>query len=108
MAAYQYVQLLTRQGEVNDAMLIVDEILQRVPTFAPALLERAKSFERAHRPGEAIEAARTALAGEGNDAATERAAHGVLARCYFLTGNLAAAEQEQQWIQQHPNPDTRR
>jgi tetratricopeptide (TPR) repeat protein len=108
MAAYQYVQLLTRHGEEREAMLMVDEILQRAPAFAPALLERAKSFDRAQRPGEAIEAARTVLAGEALDAATERAAHGILARCYFLTGNVAAAEQEQQWIQQHPNPDTRR
>jgi tetratricopeptide (TPR) repeat protein len=108
MAAYQYVQLLTRLGEDKEAMLIVDEILQRIPAFAPAHLERAKSFEHARRPDAAIEAARAALAGEGNDAATERAAHGVLARCYFLAGNLAAAEQEQEWIQQHPNPETRR
>jgi tetratricopeptide (TPR) repeat protein len=108
IAAYQYVQLLNRLGQESEAMLVVDEILQRVPAFAPAHLERAKSFERARRPGEAIEAARAALAGQGSDPVTERAAHGVLARCYFLTGDLAAAEQEQQWIQQHPNPDTRR
>jgi tetratricopeptide (TPR) repeat protein len=108
MAAYQYVQLLTRQGEDKEATLMVDEILQRVPTFAPALLERAKSLERAQRPGEAIQTARAALAGEGMDAAAERAIHGVLARCYFSTGDHAAAEQEQRWIQQHPNPDTRR
>jgi tetratricopeptide (TPR) repeat protein len=108
MAAYQYVSLLTRLGEEQEAMAIVGEILERVPAFGPAQLELAKSFERAHHPGDAIEAARTALAGQGNDAVTERAAHALLARCYFQTGNVAAAEQEQQWIQQHPNPDTRR
>ena len=106
MAEYQYVQLLTRLGEEKEATLMVDEVLQRAPTFGPAHLERAKSFERAGRYGEAIEAAHSALGGEGNDAGTERAAHGVLARCYFASGNLAAAGQEQEWIQQHPNPDT--
>jgi tetratricopeptide (TPR) repeat protein len=103
MAQYQYVQLLTRLGEEKEAALMVDEILQRAPKFGPAYLERAKSLEHSRRPEEAVAAARTALAGDGNDAATERAAHGVLARCYFLMGNLAAAELEQQWIQQHPD-----
>lgn len=103
MAQYQYVQLLTRLGEEKEAAALVDEILERAATFGPALLERAKALESSGRHAEAIDAALAALRGDGNDAAAERAAHGVLGRCYLATGNATAADGEQQWIQQHPN-----
>jgi tetratricopeptide (TPR) repeat protein len=106
VAAWQYVQLLSRLGETQQVQRISDEILARVPAFAPAHLERAKFFDRSGQPQQAIEAANETLRGEANDANTERAAHAILARCYLVTGDRTAAEREQQWIEKHPNPET--
>jgi tetratricopeptide (TPR) repeat protein len=108
VSAFQYVQFLARYGEDAAAQVIVDGILQRVPRFAPARLERAKYHDKAGDPTRAIAEARLALASDGNDVNTERAAHILIARCYALLGNAEEAASEQAWIEAHPNPETRR
>jgi hypothetical protein len=85
----------------------VGEILDRVPGFGPARLERAKYFDREGQPDKAAEAARLALQSAGNDLNDERAAHGILARSYTALGDTGNASREQAWIEAHPNSETR-
>lgn len=108
IAAYQYVQFLMRQGDDKAAEAIVDEVLRRMPRFAPARLEKAKFLDRNGECAPAIAEAKLALAAEGNDANSERAAHLLMARCYSLLGNAEEAAKEQRWIEAHPNPETPR
>lgn len=108
VAAFQYVQFLARYGDDAAAQKIVDEILQRIPQFGPARLERAKSYDRGGDCARAITEAQLALSSGGNDINTERAAHILMARCYSLLGNTGDAAKEQQWIEAHPNPETPR
>jgi tetratricopeptide (TPR) repeat protein len=108
VAAFQYVQFLTRYADDRAAEAIVDQILQRVPRFGPARLEKAKYDDRAGDPARAIEEAKLALASDGNDVNSERAAHSLMARCYSLLGNADEAAKEQRWIEAHPNPETPR
>jgi tetratricopeptide (TPR) repeat protein len=108
IAAFQYVQFLTRYGDDAAAQAIVDQILQRVPRFGPAHLEKAKYHDRAGEPARAIAEATLALSSDGNDVNSERAAHSLMARCYSLLGNADEAAKEQQWIEAHPNPETPR
>ena len=108
IAAFQYVQFLTRYGDDRAAQVIVDEILQRVPRFGPAHLEKAKYHDRGGECARAIAEAKLALSADGIDANNERAAHMLMARCYSLLGNADEAAKEQQWIEAHPNPETPR
>jgi tetratricopeptide (TPR) repeat protein len=108
IAAYQYVQFLMRYGDDAAAQVVVDEVLQRLPRFAPARLEKAKYYDRGGDCARAITEARLALASDGNDINSERAAHLLLARCYSMLGNAEEAAKEQQWIEAHPNPETPR
>ena len=109
IAAFQYVQFLTRYGDDSAAQEIVDQILKRVPRFGPAHLEKAKHYDRSGNPERAIAEAKLALSSEGNDMNSERTAHSLLlARCYSLLGNAEEAAKEQQWIEAHPNPETPR
>ena len=108
IAAFQYVQFLTRNGDDAAAQAIVDQILQRAPQFAPARLEKAKFYDRGGECARAIAEAKLALASEGIDANNERAVHMLMARCYSLLGNADDAAKEQQWIEAHPNPETPR
>ena len=108
VAAFQYVQFLTRFGDDRAAQEIVDQILKRVPRFGPARLEKAKYYDRSGEPARAISEAELALSSEGNDINSERAAHSLLARCHSLLGNAEKAAKEQQWIEAHPNPDAPR
>ena len=108
VAAFQYFQFLTRHGDDAAAQKIVDEILQRLPRFAPARLEKAKYYDRGGDCARAITEAKLALSSDGNDINSERAAHILMARCYSLLGNAEEAAKEQQWIEAHPNPETPR
>ena len=107
VAAFQYVQFLTRYNDDETAAKIVDEILQRVPEFGPAHLEKAKYLERAKQIESAIAEAQLALQSPGNDLNSERAAHSLLAKCHFALGHVEEAKREQEWIESHPNPETR-
>jgi predicted Zn-dependent protease len=106
IAAFQYVQFLTRQGDDVAAQEIVDQILKRAPRFGPARLEKAKYYDRSGDPARAISEAKLALSSEGIDGNSERAAHSLLARCHSLLGNAEEAAKEQRWIEAHPNPET--
>ncbi len=108
IAAFQYVQFLTRYGDDRAAQDIVDQILDRVPRFGPAHLEKAKYYDRSGNAARAISEAKLALSSEGNDLNTERASHSLLARCHSLLGNTEEAAKEQRWIEAHPNPETPR
>lgn len=108
IAAFQYVQFLARYGDDVAAQTVVDEILQRVPRFGPARLEKAKHFDRGGDCARAIAEAKLALSSGGNDLNGERAAHMLMARCYSQLGNAEEAAKEQQWIEAHPNPETPR
>lgn len=108
IAAYQYVQFLMRYGDDVGAQKIVDEVLQKIPNFAPARLEKAKFYDRGGDCARAIAEARLALSSGGNDINSERAAHTLMARCYSMLGNADDAAKEQQWIESHPNPETPR
>ena len=108
VAAIQYVQFLQRQGDDAAAQPIIDQILQRVPQFAPARLEKAKFYDRGGDCARAITEAQLALSSQGNDINSERAAHILLARCHSQLGHADLAAKEQQWIEAHPNPETPR
>jgi len=108
IAAFQYVQFLTRHGDDAAAQEIVDQILKRVPRFGPAHLEKAKYYDRSGDVMRAISEARLALSSDGIDVNSERAVHILLARCNSFLGNAEEAAKEQQWIEAHPNPETPR
>jgi len=106
-AAFQYVQFLVRFGKDAEVQSIVGEILDRVPGFGPARLERAKYFDREGQPDKAAEAARLVLQSAGIDLNDERAAHEILARSFTAVGDTGNASREQAWIDAHPNSETR-
>ena len=105
-AAWQYAQFLVRFGQDAEVQSIAGEILDRVPGFGPARLERAKYFDREGQPDKAAEAARLVLQSAGNDLNVERAAHGILARSFTALGETGNASREQAWIEAHPNLET--
>lgn len=105
VAAMQYVQFLTRYNDEARAASVIDRIVQRVPNFGPAHLQKAKYLDGAGQPALAIPEARLALASAGNDLNAERAIHTLLARCLSAVGKTEEASAEQQWIQDHPNPE---
>lgn len=105
-AAWQYVEFLGRFGQDAEVQAIVGEILKRVPEFGPALLERAKFFDREGQPVKAAEEARLALQSAGNDLNFERTAHGILARSFTALGQTDNASREQAWIAAHTNSET--
>jgi predicted Zn-dependent protease len=105
-AALQYMEFLGRFGEDAEVQSIAGEILDHVPGFGPARLERAKYFDREGQPGKAAEAAQQALQGAGNDLNDERAAHGILARSFTALGDTSNASREQAWIDAHPDSET--
>jgi predicted Zn-dependent protease len=106
-AAWQYVEFLKRFGVDAEVQSVIGEILDRVPGFAPARLERAKYFDREGQPDKAAEAARLVLQNAGNDLNDEREAHEILARSFTALGDTSNASREQAWIEAHPNSETR-
>lgn len=105
--AWQYALFLRRFGGDAELQSIAGQILERVPGFAPARLERARYFDREGQPDKAMEAARLVLQSVGTDVNVEWAAHGILARSFLALGETANASREQAWIAAHPDPETR-
>ena len=105
-AAWQYVEFLRRFGEDAEVQSIAGEILQRVPGFVPARLERAKYFDREGQPDKAAEAARLVLQSSENDLNMQRVAHGILARSFTALGDTGNASREQAWIEAHPGSES--
>jgi tetratricopeptide (TPR) repeat protein len=101
--AYQYIQFLTSRAEGEKAKKVIDQTLSRSPGFGPAHLERAKSFDHERQTEKAIDEAKAALMGEGDDDANIRAAHVLLAKSYFILGKTKEAETEQEWVESHAN-----
>ena len=108
VATLQYVRFLTRYREDAEAERLVDEILAHAADFGPAHVEKAKFYDRKGDSEHAIQEAEQALHSGGTDDNDERAAHSLLARCYFRLGHTEEANREQQWISEHPNPETPR
>lgn len=108
VSALTYVQFLTRYNDDSTAAKVVDGILQRIPEFGPAHLEKAKQYDRAGDLAHAVSEARLALTSAGIDANIERAAHSLIARCLRSLGDTEGSAREQEWIDAHPNPETPR
>jgi tetratricopeptide (TPR) repeat protein len=102
-SAFRYVDFLVRQSRNDEALPLVDEILKKAPSFGPAHLERAKALQRAGKPEEAIRLAQQALKLDGMERDNLRAAHMLLARCYFQLGDDEAAAKHQEWIEKNPH-----
>ncbi len=105
-AAWQYVEFLRRFGEDAEVQSISGEILDRVPGFGPARLERAKYFDREGQPDKAAEAAKLVLQSAGNNLNDERTAHGILARSLTALGQASEASREQSWLDAHPDSES--
>ena len=105
LTAWQFVQFLKRFGNDAEVQSLVGEILERVPAFAPAHLERARHFDREGQPKTAAESAQRALQSAGNDPNGERTAHEILARSYTALGEAANASREQAWLEAHPDSE---
>jgi tetratricopeptide (TPR) repeat protein len=106
-SAYRYVRFLSDDAGTDQLKAVLDEVLDRAPRHGPVLVERAKLLRREGRAQEAIDAAHLALGGDGNDIASMREAHVVLARSYFMLGQLEKAADEQEWVDRHPVAPTR-
>lgn len=101
-SAYRYARFLADNAEIDRLRTVLGELLAHAPRYGPALVEQAKLLGRDGKATEAIEAASRALGGEGNDAESIREAHIILARSYFMLGDLEKAAREQEWVDEHP------
>jgi tetratricopeptide (TPR) repeat protein len=101
-SAYRYARFLADNAETDRLRTVLGELLTRAPRYGPALLEQAKLLGRDGKAAEAIDAASRALDGDGNDAESIREAHIILARSYFMLGDLDKAAREQEWVDEHP------
>jgi Tfp pilus assembly protein PilF len=90
-AAMQYARALNIAGKGEQAARLVEEIAFRVPSFGPAHLEIAKRFQDSGQCAKAADEAQLALAGQGNDNLTRRAARSVLAKCLYALGRKEEA-----------------
>jgi tetratricopeptide (TPR) repeat protein len=98
-SAIQFARFLTVSGKDDQAWQLVREIAERAPGFGPVHLELAKQLEKSGQFAQAVDEARRALAGEGNDSLTTRSARSVLAKCLFATGQKKEAEEQRQLIE---------
>ncbi len=102
-AAYRYVDFLNREARGGEALELAAEIVESAPSFGPAHLERAKALQREGKPEEAIQLGEKTLGLQGMQRENLRAAHMLLARCYFLLGDEEAAAKHQEWIEKNPH-----
>jgi len=98
-SAIQFAHFLSISGKQDEAGRLVQETLAHMPTFGPAHLELAKQFDKAGQFARAVDEARLALAGEGNDSLSIRSARSVLAKCLFALGQKKEAEEQRQLIE---------
>lgn len=97
-SAIQFARFLSVSGKEDQARKLVQEIVSHAPGFGPVHLEIAKQFEKTGQFAQAVDEARKALAGEGNDTQTTRSERSVLAKCLFATGQKKEAEEQRQLI----------
>jgi tetratricopeptide (TPR) repeat protein len=98
-SAIQFARFLNISGKQDQARQLVQEILAHAPSFGPVHLELAKQFDKAGHFAQAVDEARLALAGEGNDSLTIRSARSVLAKGLFALGQKKEAEEQRQLIE---------
>jgi tetratricopeptide (TPR) repeat protein len=100
-SAYHYYRFLAQRGRDAEGRPLLDEILRWDPLFAPALLERAKSFLS---NGEPERAAADALMITRNfeDPEILHSAHYLLLRIYHVTGDKSQAKVHTDWLKSHP------
>ena len=98
-SAIQFARFLSISGKQEQARQLVQEILVNAPSFGPVHLELARQFDKAGHFAQAVDEARLALAGEGNDSLTIRSARSVLAKGLFALGQKKEAEEQRQLIE---------
>ena len=98
-SAIQFARFLSISGKQEQARQLVQEILAHAPSFGPVHLELARQFDKAGHFAQAVDEARLALAGEGNDSLTIRSARSVLAKGLFALGQKKEAEEQRQLIE---------
>jgi tetratricopeptide (TPR) repeat protein len=103
-SAIQFARFLNISGKQDQARQLVQEILAHAPSFGPVHLELAKQFDKAGHFAQAVDEARLALAGEGNDSPTIRSARSVLAKGLFALGQKKEAEEQRQLIEAESKP----
>ena len=103
-SAIQFARFLSISGKQEQARQLVQEVLAHAPSFGPVHLELAKQFDKAGHFAQAVDEARLALAGEGNDSLTIRSARSVLAKGLFALGQKKEAEEQRQLIEAESKP----
>jgi len=98
-SAIQFARFLSISGKQEQARQLVQEILVNAPSFGPVHLGLARQFDKAGHFAQAVDEARLALAGEGNDSLTIRSARSVLAKGLFALGQKKEAEEQRQLIE---------
>jgi tetratricopeptide (TPR) repeat protein len=98
-SAIQFARFLSISGKQEQARQLVQEVLAHAPSFGPVHLELARQFDKAGHFAQAVDEARLALAGEGNDSLTIRSARSVLAKGLFALGQKKEAEEQRQLIE---------
>lgn len=98
-SAIQFARFLNVSGKEDRARQLVQEIVSRAPSFGPVHLELAKHLEKSGKFAQAVDEARAALAGEGNDSETIRSTRSVLSKCLFALGQKKEAEEQRQLIE---------
>jgi tetratricopeptide (TPR) repeat protein len=97
-SAIQFAHFLSVSGKDDEARKLVQEVASHAPGFGPVHLELAKQLEKSGQFARAVDEARRALAGDGNDSLTTRSARSVLAKCLYATGQKREAEKQRQII----------
>ncbi len=101
LAAFQYVDFLLKRARDADASPLIQLLIDKVPAFGPAYLERAKMLAREGKRKEAVELAEYSLKLRWMDREKQRAAHVLLARAYFQLGDEESARKHQEWVEQN-------
>lgn len=101
LAAFQYIDFLLKRARDSDALPIIQLLMDKVPAFGPAYLERAKLLARDGQRKEAVEMAEYCLKLRWMDREKQRAAHVLLARTYYQLGDEESARKHQEWVEQN-------
>jgi len=100
-AMLEYVRYLQLQSRLDEASVLLDEIISWNPLSPQAQMERAKLLATRKQWDKVVESAEFVLRNAGDDEEMLRAAHGLLARAYMLLKQPDKAEIHRAWIQSH-------
>jgi len=98
-SALKYVTFLISQGERDQAMALLDEVLRWDPSYGPAHFERAKYLSAQGKKQEAIGEAELALQYPRSSMDELRSYHAFLAKIYFALGRRSDALIHQDWVE---------